>query len=210
MHYDPRSGRAPLPHDPFNALVVPRPIGWISTLNASGTVNLAPYSFFNIVANKPPYVMFSSAYRKDTQRNVEERGEFVASMATYALRDAVNLSSAPYNAKVSEPEALGIEMAPSVYVGPPRVKLSPTALECRYLKTVELPGATGNPHFCSVIIGEVVGIYIDDAVLREGMVDLQRIQPLTRLGYMDFAVIDRLFQMDRPRVVEQTEPDHAQ
>ncbi|HSV53045.1 MAG TPA: flavin reductase family protein [Burkholderiaceae bacterium] len=209
MHYDPRSEKPDLPHDPFNALVVPRPIGWISSINANGTVNLAPYSFFNIVANKPPYVMFSSAHRKDSQRNVEERGEFVASMATYELRDQVNLSSAPYGADLSEPELLDIEMAASKYVLPPRVQMSPTALECRYVRTIELPGSNGAPHFCSIIIGEVVGIYIDERVLTNGQVDLAKVRPITRLGYMEYAVVDRVFEMGRPRQVVVPEGGHA-
>jgi len=198
MHYDVRTNNHGLPHDPFAGLVVPRPIGWISTLNEDGSVNLAPYSYFNIVAQRPHYVMFSSARRKDSQRNAEERGEFVANVATYDLREAVNLSSAAVDPGHSEPALIGLEMEPSIVVKPPRVRATPVAMECRYEKTVTLPGAGGDPHFCSIIIGEVLNIYIDDAIISDGIVDIRRMRPITRLGYMDYAVIDDYFTMPRP------------
>lgn len=198
MHYDVRINNHGLPHDPFAGLVVPRPIGWISTLNEDGSVNLAPYSYFNIVAQRPHYVMFSSALRKDSQRNAEERGEFVANVATYDLREAVNLSSATVEAGRSEPTLLGLEMEPSQVVKPPRVRATPVAMECRYERTVSLPGANGDPHFCSIILGEVLNIYIDDSIIVDGLVDIRRMRPITRLGYMDYAVIDDFFTMPRP------------
>jgi flavin reductase (DIM6/NTAB) family NADH-FMN oxidoreductase RutF len=198
MYYDPRSEPHGLRHDPYNALVVPRPIGWISTINERGGTNLAPYSFFNIVANKPPYVMFSSALRKDSQRNAEVTGEFVVSMATWDLRGEVNLTSAAVGPEVSEPTLAGLEMTPSNAVRPPRVAASPISLECTYTKTIELPGTNGETHFCSVIIGAVVGIYISDAVITDGLVDMRRAQPISRLGYMDYATLGEIFAMDRP------------
>jgi flavin reductase (DIM6/NTAB) family NADH-FMN oxidoreductase RutF len=199
MYYDPRTEKPRLAHDPFNALVAPRPIAWISTINAAGRVNLAPYSYFNIVATKPPFVMFSSAQRKDSQRNAEERGEFVISMATYELREQVNLSSAEYGPHESEPETLAIEMVDSIAVKPPRVKRSPAALECRYAKTVSLPGANGEPHSYSIVIGEVVGIFVDDRIVREGIVSIASAHPIARLGYMDYCEVDEVFAMQRPR-----------
>ena len=143
MHYDPRRNDHKLPHDPFTSLVVPRCIGWISTISKAGVVNLAPYSFFNAVAAGPPFVMFASAGRKHSQTNAEESGEFVHSLAIWDLREAMNTTSAAVGPDVSEPELAGLEMAPSVAVKPPRVKRSPVAFECKYVKTVELPGADG-------------------------------------------------------------------
>jgi flavin reductase (DIM6/NTAB) family NADH-FMN oxidoreductase RutF len=199
VYYDPRHKPIPLPHDPLTALVVPRPIGWISTLGCDGIVNLAPYSFFNAVASSPPFVMFSSAGIKHSQLNAEQTGEFVASLATYELREELNVTSAMVGAEVSEPELARLQMAPSIGVKPPRVKKSPTALECRYVKTVELPGADGKPHNFSIVIGEVVGIYIDDSVIANGMVDLSRARPIARLGYLDqYTVVDTIFKMTRP------------
>jgi flavin reductase (DIM6/NTAB) family NADH-FMN oxidoreductase RutF len=187
-----------LRHDPYNALVVPRPIGWISTVSADGVVNLAPYSFFNIVANRPPYVMFASAQRKDSQRNAELSGEFVVSMATWDLREQVNQTSVAVGPDVSEPAMAGLAMTPSVAVKPPRVAASPIALECTYTKTVDLPGTNGQPHFCAIVIGAVVGIHISDEVLVDGFVDMRRAQPISRIGYMDYATLGDIFTMERP------------
>jgi len=198
VYYDPRHKPIPLPHDPLTALVVPRPIGWISTLGRNGIVNLAPYSFFNAVAANPPFVMFSSAGIKHSQLNAEQTGEFVASLATYELREEMNISSAMVGAEVSEPELARLEMAPSIAVKPPRVKKSPVALECRYYKTVELPGPDGKPHSFSIVIGEVVGIYIDDSVIINGIVDLSQARPIARLGDLDqYTVVDTIFKMTR-------------
>ena len=197
MHYIPRLKNHQLPHDPLLALVVPRPIGWITTLARDGTINLAPYSFFNVLSGRPYYVMFASTGRKDSQRNAEETGEFVCNMASYALRDAVDKSSARFEADVSESDVLGLEMAPSRVVKPPRVARSPAALECSYWKTVDLPGIDGNAN-ASIVIGEVVGVYIDDGVLVDGMVDLRRAQPVSRLGYLDYGLIGEIWSAPRP------------
>jgi flavin reductase (DIM6/NTAB) family NADH-FMN oxidoreductase RutF len=208
MYYDPRRDDHNLPHNPFTALVVPRPIGWISTIGPGGVVNLAPYSFFNIISSYPPFVMFASKPRKDSQRNAEESGEFVANMATYALREEVNLTSAEFAASVSEPRRLGLEMLPSRQVKPPRVARSPVALECKYVKTVELIGSDGKRNPSSVVIGEVVGVHIDEAVIVNGHVDVTRMQPIARLGYMDYCVVDRLFSIPRPGTPEpETAPE---
>ena len=201
MHYDPIKDNHNLPHDPFTALVVPRPIGWITTIGRTGVVNLAPYSFFNAVAARPPYVMFASGMRKDSQRNAETSGEFVANLATFDLRDQMNATSASVDSAVSEPEIAGLEMAPSVAVKPPRVKRTPIALECKYLKTVDLPGLDGKPHIFSIVIGAVVSIFIDDSIIVDGHVDLSKARPIARLGYLDdYAVVtsDTMFKMPRP------------
>jgi flavin reductase (DIM6/NTAB) family NADH-FMN oxidoreductase RutF len=202
MYFDPRTEKHGLAHSPFTALVVPRPIGWISTIGPGGIVNLAPYSFFNLVSSAPPVVMFSSAERKDSQRNVEEAGEFVCSIATFELKDVMNASSAAFGPGVSEPERVGLEMTASRQVKPPRVAQSPIALECKYMKTVELIGADGRRNRSSVVFGEVIGIYIADRVIVDGMLDITRIRPIARLGYFDYAVVEEIFVMPRPAVPE--------
>jgi len=200
MYYDPRRNDHGLSHNPMTALVVPRPIGWISTVSRDGVVNLAPYSFFNVVSGAPPFIMFASKPRKDSQRNAEETGEFVYNMATYDLRELVNASSAEYGPAISEPDRIGLEMAPCRAVRPPRVARSPVALECRYFKTVELISADGTRNTSSVILGEVVGIHIDDKMIVNGHIDVTRMQPLARLGYMDYCAVNELFAMQRPSV----------
>lgn len=199
MHYDPRKkGDHGLAHDPFTSLVVPRPIGWISTVSLDGAVNLAPYSFFNAVSGKPPMLMFSSDERKDSQRNAEETGEFVANLATYDLREEVNLTSSTLPHEVSEFELAKLETAPSEVVRPPRVARTPIALECRYVETVRLRGADGEQFKASVVFGQVVSIYIDDAIIRDGAVDIAGIRPLSRLGYFDYAAVENIFSIRRP------------
>ena len=198
MQYDPRTEPHTLKHNPATALVVPRPIGWITTIGPTGVVNLAPYSFFNIVAANPPFVIFSSSGRKHSQANAEVSGEFVFNMATYALRDEMNLTSGAYDDSVSEPELAKLEMVPSRYVKPPRVARSPIALECNYLKTIEMVGSTGKRSTSSLVLGEVINVYVDDNVIVDGQIDVSRIKPIARLGYMDYSVVDTVFSMMRP------------
>ena len=202
MYYDPRKNDHGLPHNPFTALVVPRPIGWISTVSTSGIVNLAPYSFFNIISAYPPFVMFASNPRKHSQRNAEETGEFVANLATYELREEVNTSSADYAFDTSEADIVGLEMAPSREVKPPRVARSPVALECKYSKTIELFGSDGKRNPSQIVIGEVLGIHIDDRVIVDGHIKIERMRPIARLGYMDYCVVDEIFSMMRPEAVD--------
>ena len=196
MHYDTPSPRpAVLRHDPFKALVVPRPVGWIGTLDAEGRPNLAPYSFFNAVSDHPPMVFFSSGGMKDSLRNVLATGEFTCSLATWELREAMNLSSAPVAAGVDEFALAGLETAPSLRVKPPRVARSPAALECRLWKTLETPGSY------TLVFGEVVAVYIDDRyITAEGRVDTGAMRVLSRLGYMDYGVLapESVFTLQRP------------
>ena len=145
MFYDAVANTHGLALDPFKALVAPRPIGWISTLSKAGVVNLAPYSFFNAVSEDPHFVMFASGGRKDSQRNAEETGEFVCSLATYDLREAMSKTSAAVGPDVDEMRLAGLTPAPSRLVKPPRVAESPVAFECRYWRTIELPGRNGVP-----------------------------------------------------------------
>lgn len=196
MFYDAVENSHGLPFDPFKALVVPRPIGWISSLSASGVANLAPYSFFNAVSNRPNIVMFSSGGRKDSAANIEATGEFVCNMATWDLREAMNQSSANVGADIDEFELAGLDKAPSRLVKPPRVAASPVAFECTYLQTVELPPSNGAPNL--VVFGQVIGIHIDDDVIQDGKVDVTGFKPIARLGYNDYAVVEELFEMVRP------------
>ena len=198
MDYDPRSEPHNLAHDPGTSLVVPRPIGWITTLSPAGVVNLAPYSFFNIISTKPQFVMFSSSSRKHSQRNAEMSGEFVFNLATYDLRTEMNITGSDHTEELSEAEIAGLEMAPSKLVKPPRVARSPVHFECRYMKTVELVGSDGKKNRSSVVIGEVVGIHIDDALITDGMVDITKARPIARLGYMDYSVVNEVFEIMRP------------
>lgn len=205
MHYDATGRNHGLPHDPFKALVVPRPIGWIATLDRDGVANLAPYSFFNAVSDRPPMVMFASGGHKDSLRNIEDTGEFTCSIATWALREAMNLSSATVLPGVDEFELAGLRKAPSRFVRPPRVAESPAAFECRLWQTLPMaPAKPGAEPAYTVVFGLVVGIYIDDAYIRDGIVQSGEMRPLARLGYMDYSVLtpESLFTMNRPITVD--------
>jgi flavin reductase (DIM6/NTAB) family NADH-FMN oxidoreductase RutF len=195
MFYDAVSNTHGLDHDPFMALISPRPIGWISTLDSDGVVNLAPYSFFNAVSTNPHFVMFSSGGRKDSQRNAEETGEFVCSLATFELREAMNRTSRHVEPDVDEMALAGLYPAPSNIVAPPRVAESPVAFECKYWRTIELPGAEGESGNHAIVLGHVVGIHIDDAALIDGRVDITKLRPIARLGYQEYAVIDQVFEL---------------
>ncbi len=192
-----------LPHNPFNALVTPRPIGWISSVDKDGNANLAPYSFFNAVSYSPPQVMFAaSGYHadgglKDSVRNIQETGEFVVNMVTWDLREAMNITSASAPHDTDEFDVAGLEKEPSELVAPPRVKASPAHLECRYSQTVELPRVSEDAANL-VVFGEVIGIHIRDDILVDGLVDMTKADVLGRLGYMDYVRITEPFTMDRP------------
>jgi flavin reductase (DIM6/NTAB) family NADH-FMN oxidoreductase RutF len=198
MDYDPRSEPHNLAHDPTTSLVVPRPIGWITSLSPTGVVNLAPYSFFNLIASHPPFVMFSSNTRKHSQNYAQAGGEFVFNLATYDLRTEMNITGGDYPEGVSEPELAKLAMAPSRLVKPPRVASSPIALECNYVQTVPLASRSGNKHNYEMIIGEVVNVHVDDAVIVNGMIDMSRIRAIARLRYRgDYTVVDNIFEMKR-------------
>lgn len=204
MFYDAIENRHGLAHDPLKALLVPRPIGWISTISKAGIVNLAPYSFFNGVGEKPGYVVFGSAGIKDSLANITETGEFVCSMATYDLRDQMNTTSAPLPHGVDEFPIAGLTAAKSHIVKPPRVKESPASLECRHFQTIALPGAGRYNHSYNLVIGLIVGIHIDDRYIKNGIVDTAAMRPIARLGYMDYAVVgpENVFTIERPTAEE--------
>ena len=187
-----------LPHDPFKAIVTPRPIGWITALNARGDVNLSPYSFFNAVSSRPHIVMFSSEARKDAVAFVEETGEFTCSLVTKALVQQMNMTSAPLPAGQSEYAHAGLEMAPSKFVKPPRVAGSPAALECKLLSVQQLSDLDGKPTERWMVLGQVVGIFMDDAYIRDGRFDTAAAHPVARCGYADYAEVDHLFSITRP------------
>jgi flavin reductase (DIM6/NTAB) family NADH-FMN oxidoreductase RutF len=190
-----------LPFNPFKACVVPRPIGWVSTLSHDGIVNLAPFSMFNQLGYDPPLVFFSGAnppgtgQRKDSVTNAEETGQFVVNMATYGLREKVSLTAQFVDPEVDEFELAGLTKLPSILVEPPRVAESPVHLECVYHSTLTLP-AHRRATIHHVVIGEVVGIHIqDDVIGPDGRLDIARIRPLARLGYMDYTSVTEVFTM---------------
>lgn len=204
MFYRPHLDDHGLNGDPFKALVAPRPIAWVSSVDSAGAVNLAPFSYFNAVADAPPILMIAPYGRKlneptekDTPRNILETGEFVVSMTPYALREAMNRTSAPFAADVDEFEAAGLTPAPSELVKPPRVSESPVAFECRFLQRLELP-SRDEEFRNGVIFGEVIGIHIDEGVIVDGRVDVGRYKPVARLGYSEYTVVEHVFSMRRP------------
>ncbi|MCF7701781.1 flavin reductase family protein [Loktanella sp. M215] len=197
MFFKPSEGHG-LPHDPFRAIVAPRPIGWVSTRSKDGSINLAPYSFFNAIAGKPPMVMLSSEGIKDSITNIRDTGEFVINLATLALAEKMNETSRDHATDINEFEPAGLTAFPSTLVAPPRVAESPAALECRMTQMVALPDLSGDPGERLMAIGEVVGIHIDDAALSDGMFDMVKVGTLARCGYWDYQVTTNLFSMPKP------------
>jgi flavin reductase (DIM6/NTAB) family NADH-FMN oxidoreductase RutF len=200
MFYEPPLRNHGLPHDPFKALVTPRPIGWITAMSAKGEVNLSPYSFFNAVSDGPDMVVFSSAGRKDALTFVEETGEFVCNLATFDLRHAMNATSAPLARGENEMLHAGLTPVPSRLVKPPRVAEAPAALECKYLQTVPLTPIGGEAKYF-LVIGQVVGIHIDDRFIVDGIVDTAAMAPIARAGYRDYFVAtpETKFSITRPK-----------
>ena len=199
MFYEPHErDKALLPHDPLKAMIAPRPIGWVSTMSSSGAVNLAPYSFFNAFSSSPMILGFSSDGRKDSLSFAEDTGEFVWNMPTYALRDRMNATSQSLPRGVSEFEHAGLTAAASRIVKPPRVAESPCALECRVVDIVSLKDVDRKPVGSFLVLGQVVGVHIDEAFIRDGRLDTAALQPIARCGYADYAVVDELFVLTRP------------
>jgi flavin reductase (DIM6/NTAB) family NADH-FMN oxidoreductase RutF len=205
MYFTPGSHKqAGLSFSPLKAIVAPRPIGWISSRGNDGSINLAPYSYFNAISEFPPMVIFSSAPapgtpHKDSLRNVIETEEFTVNIVSSALCDEMNISSAALPYGSNEFNAANLEIADGTSVSVPRVAAAPAALECRLWKTVELP-KPDDIEATTLVIGSVTGIYIDDAVIVDGKVDVTLYQPLARLGYMDYARVTEVFSMPRPEV----------
>ncbi|WP_210484515.1 flavin reductase family protein [Microvirga antarctica] len=200
MFYETATNAHGLPHDPFKAIVTPRPIGWITAMSAEGAINLSPYSFFNAVSERPPMVAFSSNGRKDAVTFIEETGEFVCNLATYDLRDAMNLTSATLPRGESEMIHAGLASTPSRMVKPPRVADALAALECKWLRTIPLVPLDGGEPSNYLVIGQVVGIFIDDRFIVDGLVDTAAMQPIARSGYRDYFVATEAtkFSITRP------------
>lgn len=210
MFYEPDKGDHGLKFNPFKSCVVPRPIGWITTLKADGRVNLAPFSQFIPVGFDPGYVLFSANShppdhrRKDSIVHAERNGEFVYNMATYALREQVNRSSHITDPDVDELQAVGLTPAPSRLVKTPRVAESPVSFECRHHGTLTLPGH-GPETTYHLVIGRVVGVHIaDDAIGPDGKLDIPRIKPLARLGYADYTCVEKVFALELKRDIDAT------
>lgn len=207
MDYDPRTGQCPLPYDPFKSCTVPRPIGWLSTISRTGIANLAPYSQWQNLTFDPPTVMFAANQstlggRKDTVVNAEETGWFVWNMATWNLREAVNISAMALAPEVDEFDRAGVTKAACVEAPGPRVAESPCHFECQYLQTVRLPGRS-EIGTVDLVIGRVARIHLRDDVIRpDGKLDIARIQPIARMGYFDYAVVRETFEMRIPAATE--------
>ncbi|KAI9375541.1 hypothetical protein BJX61DRAFT_531500 [Aspergillus egyptiacus] len=202
MFYQPGKTDHGLPHDPFKACVIPRPIGWISTKSPTGTSNLAPYSQFTNLTFDPPYVLFSAnqtatGTRKDTVLNAESTGHFVWNLATYPLRHAVNITAEQVPHGVDEFERAGLTKESATLMDVEMVKESPVKFECVYHSTIRLPG---NPPMgtVDVIIGRVVGVHVDEGVICDGRIDVRRTEPIARCGYYEYAVVRETFEMVIP------------
>jgi flavin reductase (DIM6/NTAB) family NADH-FMN oxidoreductase RutF len=198
--YEPAAGHR-LSHDPLNAIVAPRPIGWISTVSAAGVRNLAPYSFFNVINYRPPLVAFSSMGWKDSVANVKETGSFVWNLATRAQAEAMNATSATVAPEVDEFALAGVEALPSRLVAAPRVAGSPVQFECRLTQLIQLETKEGRALDQWLVIGEAIGIHIDKAMIDDGVYQTARPHPITRGGgpadYFEITE-DALFKMRRP------------
>lgn len=188
-----------LPHDPFKTLVAPRPIGWIGTRGRDGSVNLAPYSFFNAISERPKMVMFSSLGRKDSQRNCEETGVFTASLVSRDLAEAMNRTAVDSPYGESEFAYAGLDMAEGKLVQAPYVARAWAALECRVTDVFQPKTLDGSQSSNWIVFGQIVGIHIRDEVLKDGMIDMALADPVARLGYMDYTDSSGLFSMRRPR-----------
>lgn len=199
MFYETAKRNHGLPHDPFKAIVAPRPIGWITSVSSKGEINLAPYSFFNGVSTHPPLVMFASEGFKDSVSNIRETGEFVCNLATWDLREQMNATSASLPSEINEMEVAGLTAAPSKLVKPPRVAESPCAMECKLTQIVPLEYLENEKRETFAVFGQVIGIHIDERFIKNGLLDSAAMKPIARCGYQDYSVLDETFTMVRPR-----------
>jgi flavin reductase (DIM6/NTAB) family NADH-FMN oxidoreductase RutF len=197
VFYEPKNGHG-LRFDPFKAIVAPRPIGWISTVDADGRPNLAPFSFFNAMASRPDMIGFTSEGLKHSPRNARDTGEFVFNLATLPLATAMNMTSSELPDGTNEFEFAGLEMAPSRLVQAPRVAASPAALECRVVHFTEFRDVDGRSTDRYLVVGQVVGVHIDEMFIQDGRFDSIRAQTIARCGYRDYVVVENRFEMLRP------------
>ncbi len=199
MFYEPKNGHG-LPHNPFNAVITPRPIGWISTRGQDGVDNLAPYSFFNGVAYEPPQVMFACTSGKpdqdgvkDSVANIQSSGAFAVNVVEYAMAEVMNQTSGPWSKDVDEFTREGIDKAECKLIDCPHVASAPAVLECKLTQIVKIEGAAN-----TVVFGEVIGVHLRDDCLRNGIFDVSTFQPVGRMGYRDFTRVTELFTLQRP------------
>ena len=200
MFYTTDSNRHGLAHDPFKAIVSPRPIGWIGSKGRDGSINLAPYSFFNAIADRPKLVMFSSAGRKDSQRNAAETGVFTCNFVSRDLAEKMNLSSAALPYGSSEFDFAGLTPKQAELIDAPYVAEAFAVLECKVTEIIEPKTLSGMPSENVLVFGEVVGIHIDEAIVRDGRLDMSIARPVARMGYMDYSEGSDVFEMFRPHV----------
>lgn len=199
MFYTTDTNRHGLSHDPFKAIVSPRPIGWIGSKGSDGSLNLAPYSFFNAVSDTPKLIMFSSSGHKHSVRNVEESGVFTANLVSRHLVDQMNASSAPVDYGVNEFEIAGLTPKPGEVVDAPYVAEAFAALECRVTQILRPVDVEGTEAETWVVFGQVVGIHIDETVIENGRINMGRARPVARMGYMDYCDGGAdVFQLLRP------------
>lgn len=199
MFYATDQNRHGLAHDPFKAIVSPRPIGWIGSKGGDGTLNLAPYSFFNAISDRPKLVMFSSSGRKDSYRNASETGEFTCNFVSRNLIDKMNMSSAAVAYDVDEFALSGLTSKKGELVDAPYVAEAFAVLECKVTEIIEPKSLSGEPSDSVMIFGQVVGIHIDEAILRDGRIDMGLARPVARLGYMDYSESSDVFELFRPK-----------
>ena len=205
MFYETNKNNHGLKHNPFKSCIIPRPIAWITTLTDDGIDNCAPYSFFNGVASEPPMVMFANngpapinEGPKDTCSNIKSNKEFVVNISTYESKDKMNITCSPLARGESEINLALLETMPSKLVKPKSLKASPINMECELFKVLDLPVLKEN-EYNGIIIGKVIGININDDYIKDGIIDVKKLKPLARLGYMDYTVVDNFFRMSRPR-----------
>jgi flavin reductase (DIM6/NTAB) family NADH-FMN oxidoreductase RutF len=201
MFYETETNDHGMRHDPFKAIVAPRPIGWIGTKGRDGSINLSPYSFFNIVSDNPKIVMFSSSGRKDSLRNAEETGVFTASLASRDLADQVNASSASVPYGIDEFSIAGLQAKFGELVDAPFVEAALAALECRVTEIIQPKTLGGEVADSHMVFGQVVGIHISETVIRDGRIDMRRLRPIARMGYRDYSDGGAdVFELTRPSI----------
>jgi flavin reductase (DIM6/NTAB) family NADH-FMN oxidoreductase RutF len=201
MFYATNTNQHGLKHDPFKAIVAPRPIGWIGTKGRDGSLNLSPYSFFNIVDDDPKIVMFSSGGRKDSARNAEETGVFTTSLASRNLIEKVNASSIAVPYGTNEFEIAGLTPVFGELVAAPYVGEAYVAMECVVTEVISPRDRHGNRTGSHMVFGEVIGIHIDERIIRNGRLDMSLAQPVGRMGYMDYSEASDVFELIRPKVL---------
>lgn len=204
MQYDTTNSDHGMKFDPFKALITPRPIGWISTLSATGQPNLAPFSFFNALSDKPPFLVASLSNGNDTLTNLSASGECTVCVVHRELMNKMNMSSAAVDSSVNEFELAELGTVASMHVKAPRVAGCPASFECKLWQSIPLPVNEATGRGFTTVILEVVSIYIDDQYIKDGRIDTAAIQPVSRLGYMDYSVTDEsnMFSLNRPAVAD--------